>query len=101
MNHISNDMPWKTINSTLGAEQIFGPVTEPLPVPENDPFPPSENPGLEEEAPEEQNYTDEEDDDQLNTPASDQMIERAGVQAESVMAHHDDFEKFAFHTLWR
>jgi len=101
MNHMSHDMPWKTINSTLGAEQIFGPATEPLPVPENDPFPPSEDPEEEEAAPGKQNFTDEEDDDQLNTPASDRLIERAGVQAESVLEPHGAFEKFAFHTLWR
>ena len=101
MNNISHDMYWKNIRSTLGAEQIFGPATEPLPVPEDDPFPPSEDPEDEEEAPEKQNITDEEDDDQLNIPASDRMIERAGVQAESVLEPHGDFEKFAFHTLWR
>ena len=95
--NITHDIYWKNIRATLGWDKGLEASRESRPVPQPRPFSPSEDPEHDGEGEEEQSSEDKDNDgdDEGDSPALDQMIERAGVQEDSVLESQGGLEHSA------
>ena len=95
--NFTHDIYWKSIRATLGWDKGLEGIRETRPVPLPRPFSPSEDPEHDGEGEEEQSSEDKDNDgdDEGDSPGLDQMIERAGVQEESVLESQGGLEHSA------